>query len=121
MKRYKDTRNNFGRIWSAQTANFCVMLILEQSSEKYDGDDENGEIQAALDCGDMVMFDSKVVVETNINGKDIEIGADYLGASVYKDGETLQFIHDGYFQDMLNLACSQAREFLADMPRLRSI
>lgn len=120
MKRFIDTRNNFGTIWTARTANFTVSLILERSYEKYDGDDENGETQAALDCGEMVMFDSKLIVETVINGEDIEIGADYLGASVYADGETHKFIHDGYFADMLNLACSQARDFLADVPRLRA-
>ena len=121
MKRFLDTRNNFGTIWSARTANFTVYLILERSYEKYDGDDENGEIQAELDSGEMVMFDSKLVVETDINGESIEIGVDYLGASVYRDGETAKFIHDGYFADMLNLACANAREYLASVPRLRSI
>lgn len=121
MRRTIDKHNNFGRVWTAETKHFTISLILEQSYEKYDGEDENGEIQAALDCGDMVMFDSKVVVECAVNGTNlIEIGADYLGASVYNDGETLQFMHDGYFHDMLNLACSQAREFMAKSPKLRA-
>lgn len=121
MRRYIDKHNNFGRIWMAQTAHFTISLILEESFQAYDGDDESGEIAEKLNNGDFVMFDSKVVVEINIDGaNNITIGADYLGNSVYEDGKTLQFIHDGYFQDMLNLACSQARDFLANAPKLRT-
>ena len=120
MRRYLDKRNNFGTIWSARTRNFVVSLILEQSFEKYDGDDEDGEIQRELDAGDLVMFDSKLVVECELDGESHEIGADYLGASVYRDGETAQFLKDGYFRDMLAEACREAREYVAQLPRLRS-
>jgi hypothetical protein len=122
MKRILDTDNNFGRIWTAETAHFVVSLILEQSFEKYDGEDENGEIQAELDSGELVMFDSKVVVEFYANDKNlIEIGADYLGRSVYKDGETVKFMGDGYFKDMLANACAEARRHVAAMPKVRAI
>jgi hypothetical protein len=119
MKRYLDKHNNFGRIWSARTPNFTISLILEQVFEKYDGDDD-GETQAALDNGDMVTFDSKVIVECCIDDDLIEIGSDYLGASVYRDGETLQFMKDGYFMDMLKCACAEARVFVENMPKLRT-
>lgn len=120
MKRTIDTHNNFGRIWTARTRNFTVSLILEQSFEDYDGDDADGEIERELKEGDLVMFDSKLVVECDFDGESVEIGSDYLGSSVYKDGETAKFIHDGYFRDMLATACEQARTFLANAPKLRN-
>lgn len=120
MRRIIDKRNDFGTIWSAKTKHFYVSLILEQSFEKYDGDDEDGEIQTAIDNGEYVIFDSKVVVECNVDGTNlIEIGADYLGASVYESGKVSDFIHGGYFADMLSNACNEAREHMAKMPRLR--
>lgn len=122
MKIRKNIRNNFGTIWSARTTNFTIALELQRSHEKYDGDDDDGSIQAELDSGELVMFDSRVVVYLN-NDDDTEIGRDYLGSSVYKDGETHQFIKDGYFRDMLKTACNEARETIkemrANLPTLR--
>ncbi|CAH0342319.1 hypothetical protein [Rhizobium sp. CECT 9324] len=116
MRRWKDPHNNFGVLWTAATRNFTVEWRTEQSFEKYDGDDEDGSIQADLDSGELVMFDSSIRVLDHY-GK--EIAADYLGASVYKSGEVLKFIHDGYFMDMLNMACLGAREHYQKRPVLR--
>lgn len=116
IKRTLDKHNDFGVIWRCQTPNFYISLTLSESFEAYDGDDENGEIQEAINSGELVTFDSKVSVEYD----GVEIGTDYLGASVYKSGETLRFIKDGYFRDMLATACNEAREHVANLPRLRN-
>lgn len=118
MRRYTDKHNNFGTIWSARVGHFTIELVLTQiEGFEYDGDDEDGETQDALNSGDFVAFDSEVRV---MYGDDV-IGADYLGSSVYKDGETLQFIRDGYFRDMLSEACNAARNHVANLPRLRRV
>lgn len=118
MRRIIDHHNNFGSLWTAYTANFTVEWTTEGSFEKYDGDDEDGSIEAGLESGELVMFDSRMTVFDN-TGR--EIAAAHLGASVYKSGEVIQFIHDGYFKDMLNAACYEAREYLASRPTLRRI
>lgn len=117
MKRRLNTRNNYGRIWTARTTNFVIALDVERSKEKYDGDDADGSIQAAIDSGEMVYFDSRVVVEFDGD----EIGADYLGSSCYFSGRVSEFLKDGYFRDMLSAACEAARERVAAMPKLRAI
>lgn len=116
MRRWKDEYNDFGTLWTAATRSFWVKWITEQSFEKYDGEDEDGSIQAGLESGELVMFDSAIKVY-DCFGK--EIAADYLGASVYRSGEVLKFMHDGYFMDMLKIACNEAREYYTKRPTLR--
>lgn len=117
MKRTFDMRNNFGTIWRAETYNFYISLNFDQSFDKYDGDDPDGEFQAMIDRGEMVMFDSEITVE--YDGETI--GRATLGNSVYRDGETFKFVTDsGYFRDMLAEACNEARIHLSRYPRVRS-
>lgn len=118
MRRWKDPHNDFGTLWTAATRNFRVEWITEESFEKYDGDDEDGSIEEGLDSGELVMFDSAIKVFDCLGR---EISADYLGASVYRSGDVLQFIHDGYFMDMLNIACLRAREYYSKRPTLRLV
>ncbi|UIY29198.1 hypothetical protein LZK73_21940 [Neorhizobium galegae] len=119
MRRRSDPHNNFGRIWSAHTRNFAIYLILEEEQGyRYDGDDPDGSIQAALDEGDMVAFGS--IVEVEYEGAVIGSSM-FLGGSVYHDGKTLEFLHSGYLTDMLNEACDEARRFINNKPRLREV
>lgn len=129
-------------VWKFETANFTIQLRLDREyGYQYDGDDENGETQSALDCGDYVAFDSTIEVVWN----DTVIGSDSLGGSVYDANEVEQFwtahrdtdpmnrnctlMRDKlgnasichYFPDMVRQALKQAREHFADMPKLRAI
>ena len=50
-------------VWEFKTARFRVTLeTLREYDYRYDGDDEDGSTQAALDCGDLVAFDTTVTV-----------------------------------------------------------
>jgi hypothetical protein len=128
-------------VWSFDTARFSVALEIEEiDGFEYDGDDENGETQEALDSGAFVAFDSRVVVR--LDGE--EIGADYLGSSVYAADSTSEFwqAHRDanpmnrncsimraasgdnvcichYFPDMVREAVKAARAFLCTAPRMR--
>jgi len=110
---------------------------------RYDGDDENGEIQAALDSGEMVAFDSTVSVYLKIDGE--LLGQDNLGGSVYYADRIAEFwtAHRDsdpanrncsaneyrvghYFPDMVRAAIREARDEIrsrlaaaAELPRIR--
>ena len=133
-------------VWTFKTARFTVALELEEiHGYQYDGDDEDGETQAKLDSGEYVAFDSAVIVE--LDGR--EIGADYLGSSVYAADDVAAFwtahrdpdamnrncsvyrdamraktghecIICHYFPDMVCSAIAEARRNLADVPRMRA-
>lgn len=131
----QNNRATFGTVWTFKAGRFVVSLELTRDyGYKYDGEDEDGETQAALDCGDFVAFDSAVIVE--LDGE--EIGADYLGGSVYsRDGvedfyighrdidpmnrncSIMRAAHGGnrsighYFPDMVSQAIGQARRTIA--------
>ncbi len=134
-----------GTVWKFETARFVVRLEIElDHNYQYDGDDENGETQAALDSGEYVAFDSSVIVE--LDGQ--EIGRDSLGGSVYSANNYREFwtAHRDsdpmnrncsimranrdanvcichYFPDMVHLAVQEARKHVASMnakPRLRA-
>jgi hypothetical protein len=128
-------------VWTFETARFRVALQTEETPGfQYGGDDEDGETQAALDSGEFVAFDSRVVVEF----EGVEIGADQLGASVYAADSVSEFwtAHRDpdpmnrncsemraargsnvcichYFPDMVRQAISEARAFLCNAPRMR--
>lgn len=134
-----------GRKWKFNAGRFTVSLYLNRAhSYRYDGDDEDGETQAALDSGELIAFDSEVRVE--LDGETI--GADFLGGSVYYDGRESEFWTDHrdpnpehrntlankakrvcighYFPDMVRQAIAQAREHIRSeraaaesLPRVR--
>lgn len=132
-------------IWCFHTRHFVVRLELErQYGYKYDGDDPDGETQAKLDAGEYVAFDSAVRVIHRPTG--IELGADYLGGSVYAAATIAEFwtahrdpnpAHRNcslmraargdnvcighYFPGMVSDAIRDARRTLATMPRVREV
>jgi hypothetical protein len=119
------------QVWSFRSGRVRVALEIRQDvGYRYDGDDEDGETQAALDCGEMVAFDSTLTVE--VDGQ--EVGSDHLGGSVYYFGQESEFWtahrdpnpanrnstanpREGvcighYFPDMVREAIREARETL---------
>jgi hypothetical protein len=136
-----------GTVWDFQTARFTVRLEIERVHRyRYDGDDEDGETQRRLDSGELVCFESMVVVE--LDGE--EIAKEHLGGSVYGESNYAEFwkahrdpdplhrnstafrdVHGTnaaichYFPSMVVTAVREARELLqrryADLPRLRYV
>lgn len=122
-------------LWTFNTKRFAVKWQIEpEQGYRYDGDDDDGSIQAMLDDGSMVAFMSKMVVELD----GVEVGADYLGGSVYYLGEVHTFRdhigmnargHGSYFSDMVRQAIQAARREVArsglwdggDRPDMRRI
>lgn len=105
----------FHRKWKFKTKRFLVEFEIERiRGYQYDGDDENGETQAALDSGELVAFDSRVVVY--LDGE--EIAADYLGSSVYKDGEESEFWTAHRDVNPMNRNCSIMRSAHPAGPRV---
>jgi hypothetical protein len=101
-------------VWSFKTKQYHVALYVEQEQHyRYDGCDDDGSVQRALDRGEYVAFDSTVIVERN----GTEIARDSLGGSVYEFGNVHEFwtAHRGdagghYFPDMVRSAIRQARK-----------
>jgi hypothetical protein len=137
-------------VWTFKTARFTVILHIEEDySYQYDGDDPDGETQAALDAGDCIAFDSIVRVFMNTKRGPVELGADSLGGSVYDAGKAAEFWtahrdpnpmgrncsimrawhkaktdHETsichYFPEMVRTAIAEARKTLAEAPHLRA-
>lgn len=131
----------FGTVWKFETLRFTVALeITEDFGYRYAGDDPDGEVQAKLDSGEYVAFDSDVVVY--LDGE--EIARDSLGGSVYAEDSVAEFwtmhrspdpMHRNcsimraarggnvgighYFPDMVRSAISDARKFCNRTPRMR--
>jgi hypothetical protein len=79
---------------------------LEHSyDQRYDGDDEDGATQAAINDGSYVMFDSTVRVL--LDGK--EIGCDHLGSSVYDADDIADFWTSHRDKNPMNRNCSLMR------------
>lgn len=93
-------------VWEFVTARFCVRLEIAQDyGYRYDGDDEDGETQRALDSGEYVAFDSRVVVE--LDGR--EIASDSLGGSVYGANQVREFWTAHRDPDFMNRNCGAMR------------
>ena len=130
------------KVWKFQTARFEVALYINPSDELYDGDDENGETQRAIDNGDLVMFDAYVTVKLDGN----IVGAAGLCLNVYETGHESDFwtahrdpdpmnrncslmraakgenvVICHYFPDMVKVACAEARATLANAPAMRKV
>jgi len=99
----------FGKVWSFKTDKLEVSLRLERVyGFKYDGDDEDGSTQAALDSGEYVAFNSEVRVKT-LADKDEYLASVYLGSSVYRRGEVEQFYTLHRDPAFMNRNCSLMR------------
>lgn len=93
-------------VWTFETARFSVRLDISQDyGYQYDGDDENGETQAALDSGEMIAFDSRVVITCD----GIEIASDSLSGSVYYASDYADFFTAHRDRNPMNRNCSAMR------------
>jgi hypothetical protein len=107
----RNTRATFGTVWTFKAGRFLVSLELKRDySYQYDGDDEDGETQRALDCGEYVAFDSVVTVE--LDGE--EIGRNSLCGSVYVSDGVASFYTDHRCDDPMNRNCSAMRAARGD-------
>ncbi len=140
-----------GTYWKFETARFKLELELTRDRNyKYDGTDEDGSIQAKLDSGEYIAFDSCVSVSLKDftgNGDEMVISQDHLGGSVYsnhddgwkdffkahRDSDILNrncsemkairgenVCIGHYFPDMVRQACKEARQQLSRYPKLRA-
>lgn len=101
----------FGTVWTFKAGRFLVSLELERNfNYRYDGEDEDGATQAALDSGEFVAFDSTVIVE--FEGE--EIGRDSLCCSVYSASDFAAFFTDHRDIDAMNRNCSAMRAARGD-------
>lgn len=136
--------NKSRAVWSFTTSRFTVALYVERDRNYiYDGDDEDGSYQEKIDSGEIVAFDSRVVV--TLDGE--EIASNWLCGSTYGADEVDQFwtahrdadpmnrnssvmrearghnvVICHYFPDMVRETISAARDHVAAMavpPRLR--
>jgi hypothetical protein len=130
-------------VWQFKTERFVVKLsVTPEFGYRYDGDDEDGEVQHKLDTGEYIAFESELSIELD----GVEIAADYLGGSVYSWHNVHEFwtAHRGrnpmnrncsimraawsaktggqnnvgighYFPDMIRTACKEARAKLAEL------
>lgn len=95
-----------GEVWSFISGRFTVSLHIElEEGYRYDGDDEDGETQAALDSGEFVAFTSEVQV--HLNGA--LIGANSLGGSIYSAGDMSDFWTAHRGSDPMDRNCSIMR------------
>ena len=102
----RNTRATFGTVWTFKAGRFLVSLDLERDyGYQYEGEDEDGEIQRALDNGEYVAFDSVVTVE--LDGE--EIGCNSLCGSVYAREDVASFYTEHRCDDPMNRNCSAMR------------
>ena len=95
------------QMWSFETARFRVVArIQDDFGYQYDGDDEDGETQRALDNGEMAAFDTSVVVYLD----GMEVGRDDLYGSVYRCKDVAKFFEDHRSADPMNRNCSIYRD-----------
>jgi hypothetical protein len=127
------------QVWSFSIGRVELTLEIEQEPDyQYDGDDEDGETQRKIDCGDYVAFRSTVRCYID----SMEMGRDDLGGSVYEFGKESEFwtAHrtslpeyrntlaqreakrcvGHYFPDMVRTAIDEARETRKELAKLRA-
>jgi hypothetical protein len=98
---------NSETVWRFNTGRIQVRLdISPEYNYRYDGYDEDGEIQEKIDNGEYVVFQSAVIVE--LNGE--EIAADYLCGSVYHFAKVHEFWTAHRDRNPMNRNCSIQRE-----------
>lgn len=92
--------------WEFKTNRFRVALYLERDRNyTYDGEDSDGETQEQLDSGQLVAFDSHVVVELD----GVRIASNHLGGSVYAADEVESFWTAHRDSDPMNRNCTIMR------------
>lgn len=115
------------RTW--KTARFAVTLDWTWEDNPDLSWDDTGEVTEKINSGEWGNFTFRVRV--TCDGR--EVGADYLGNSIYADPEEFYREHIGirakarakgvnygcYFTDMMHTAIADAREALRYPPRIR--
>lgn len=105
-------------MWIFRTKRFVVTWAIEPDPDTDTSFDETGETAAKVASGEWTAFMSKVTV--TLDGK--EVGADYLGESIYADPSTFRNhigskgAHGSYFVDMVKTAIDQARNYVHQEP-----
>jgi hypothetical protein len=90
---------------------FKVTLLVTPEYEDPEHHFDDPETVEAINSGKYEWFIARVVVEYD----DVELGDDYLGACCYENYR--DFIRDGYYDDMVDNAMSEARERLVRLAR----
>lgn len=112
-----------------ETANFVIRATVATDQDVDLSFDETSETRDKINSGEWQAFDTEVTV----SHKGIELGADYLGGSIYANPRDFFKEHIGlaaksradgcnygaYFPDMVREAISEARIALASMPKVR--
>jgi hypothetical protein len=78
---------SYETVWEFQTARFLVKLQIDDQFDWCNIYDEDSETQAGLNSGELIAFDSRVIVEFD----GAEVGADYLTWSIYEAGHVRDF------------------------------
>lgn len=121
--------SNETTLWQFETRNFRVVASISPDDECDTSFDETGETRDKVRSGEWTMFETAV----RVYFRDAEIGADYLGGSIYAEPRDFFREHIGlaaksradgvnygsYFPDMVREAIGEARKALADTPRMR--
>lgn len=109
-------------LWQFKTRNFTVQWLVSPCYELDLSWDESGEAAENIESGFWEAFDS----EMRVLFRGAEVGAAYLGQSIYKDVSDFRDHigmnargHGSYFSDMVREAVAEARIALANMPELR--
>ena len=98
--------NSSRPVWHFKTDRFDVALFVKRDRNyTYDGDDENGETQEAIDSGELVAFDS--VVRVNLDGETI--AENWLCGSVYRADDVPEFWTAHRDPDPMNRNCDAMR------------
>lgn len=116
-------------IWTFRTKRFAVILDWDYETDPDLSWDDTGEVAAKINSGEWVnaCFRVRVMFDGH------EVAADYLGNSIHADpadfrdhiGLAAKSRADGrnygsYFTDMVRTAIAEARQCLANVPRLRA-
>ena len=111
------TCTQYKTMWEFKTAQFIIRWDIYPSENPDLSWDDTGEVSEKLNTGEYLAFDSRLQVIHRASG--LELGADYLGASIYSDPKDFRD-HFGcrpkgygsYFSDMVRTAIDSAREQL---------
>lgn len=128
--------------WAFRTARFTVALFATPCEIDPRDQFDNPEDVDAIERGAVDWFDAAVVVFARVDGRLIEVGADYLGCCAYTSVDEFASSHRDpdplnrncsilraargnvtichYFPDMVTEAIRDARRQLASMPQLRA-
>lgn len=103
-----------GTIYKFKTARFTILVQAVEEDHLDLSWDDDGSVARGLQAGDLTAFCAKATI--SLDGNDI--ATDYLGECIYQN--ISDFRSDGYCRDMVLTVVHEARERLANLPRLRA-